>query len=117
MATRTTPASPAAEFSIPVHDLDAGGRDFQLPVRSAWLRGVLEGTDVGGSTKDGELRVRLSKSGTDVVLLGSVAAEMLVPCSRCLELTPVAVREDFSLLAIPAPVSRSGRKSRGGKSG
>src|ERR1700678_4143080 len=97
MATRTTP-TPAPEFSIPVHDLDAGGRDFCLPIRAAWLRGVLESTDIGASAKDGELRLRLSKSGTDVVLRGSLAAEMMVPCSRCLEPTPVAVREDLSLL-------------------
>jgi uncharacterized protein len=113
---RTAPPAPAFEFSIPVHDLDAGGRDFHLPVRAAWLRGVLEGTDVGGSTKDGELRVRLSKSGNDVVLLGSVAAEMTVPCSRCLEPTPVTVHEDFSLLAVPSPSSRPAHKSRAGRS-
>src|ERR1700723_1319016 len=119
MATRTTPAPPAAEFSIPVHDLDAGGRDYELPIRAPWLRGVLEDTDVGASAQDGVLRVRLSKSGTDVVLLGSLAAEMTVPCSRCLEPTPVTVREDFSLLAVPASPSRAahGSRTRTGKAG
>jgi uncharacterized protein len=117
MATRTTP-TPTAEFSIPVRDLDAGGRDYQLPIRAAWLRGVLEDTDVGASAQDGELRVRLSKSGNDVVLLGSLAAEMTVPCSRCLEPTPVSIREDFSILAVPASPSRAahGSRTRGGKS-
>jgi uncharacterized protein len=108
MAIRTPSPLPAAEFSIPVHDLDAGGREFMLPVRAAWLRGVLEDTDIGPSTKDGELRVRLSKSGADVVLRGSVAAEITVPCSRCLEPTPVTVKEELSLLAVPASPSRPG---------
>jgi uncharacterized protein len=111
MATRTT--TPAAEFSIPVHDLDAGGRDFQLPVRAAWLRGVLEGTDVGATSTGGELRVRLSKSGSDVVLLGSLDAEMTVACSRCLEPTPVRVHEDFSVLAVPASPARTAHAQRG----
>ena len=108
MAIRTNTPLPAAEFSIPVHDLDAGGREFRLPVRAAWLRGVLEETDVGPSTQDGELLVRLSKSGSDVVLRGWVAAEIMVPCSRCLEPTPVAVKEELSLLAVPASPSRPG---------
>jgi uncharacterized protein len=112
MAMRTTTPLPAAEFSIPVHDLDAGGREFKLPVRAAWLRGVLEDTDIGPSTQDGELRVRLSKSGGDVVLRGSVAAEIMVPCSRCLEPTPVAVTEELSLLAVPASPSRPGPRPR-----
>jgi DUF177 domain-containing protein len=76
------------------------------------LRGVLEDTDVGPSTTDGELRVRLSKSGGDVVLRGSVAAEIMVPCSRCLEPTPVAVKEELSLLAVPASPSRPGKRPR-----
>ncbi len=113
MATRTTAPSPAFEFSIPVHDLDAGGRDFDLPVRAAWLRGVLEGTDVQASTKDGELHLRLSKSGSDVVLRGSISAEMTVPCSRCLEPTPVAVEASLSLLAVPGPSPRSARGPKG----
>ena len=113
MAMRTSTPLPAAEFSIPVHDLDAGGREFNLPVRAAWLRGVLEDTDIGASTKDGELRLRLSKSGSDVVVRGSVAAEIMVPCSRCLEPTPVAVKEELSLLAVPASPSRPAHGPRG----
>jgi uncharacterized protein len=115
---RTNPPTPSpAEFSIPVRDLDAGGREFHLPIRAAWLRGVLEGTDVGASSKDGELRVRLSKSGNDVVIRGSLAAEMTVPCSRCLEPTPVSVNEELSLLAVPgaparAPASKGASKGR-----
>jgi uncharacterized protein len=89
------------EFSFPVNDLDAGGKAVRMPIRAAWLRGVLEGTDIGASAKDGELDVRLSKSGTDVVVRGTLSAELLVPCSRCLEPAVVSVREDVSVLAVP----------------
>ncbi len=95
-----------------MHDLDAGGREFSLPVRAAWLRGVLEETDVSASTGDGELEIRLSKSGNDVVVRGSLSAELKVPCSRCLELTPVTVREDLSILAVALPSARPTRASR-----
>jgi uncharacterized protein len=107
---------PTPEFSIPVHDLDAGGREFHFPIRAAWLRGVLEETDVSASSGDGELDIRLSKTGNDVVVRGSLAAELMVPCSRCLEPTPVAVREELSVLAVAIPAARptrSGRAARG----
>ena len=81
-----TPASKSThEFSFPVHDLDVSGRRFRLPVRSTWLHGVLEGTEIGASGRDGDLDLRLSRSGSDVVVRGTLAADLLVQCSRCLE--------------------------------
>jgi uncharacterized protein len=99
------------EFSIPTSELDAGGKSFRFPVRAAWLRGALEGTDIGASERDGELELRLSKSGTDVVLRGSLSAELVVPCSRCLEPSVVPVREALSALAVPG---RPVRKEKDG---
>jgi uncharacterized protein len=90
-----------AEFSFPVSDLDPGGKHFQLPIRAAWLRGALESTEVGASERDGELDVRLSKSGNDVVVHGTIAADLVVPCSRCLEPAKVPVREEIGVLAVP----------------
>jgi uncharacterized protein len=91
------------EFSIPVHDLDAAGRAVRLPVRAAWLRSVLEGTDVGPADHDGALDLRVSKSGNDVVVRGTLEAELTVPCARCLEPARVQVREEISALAVPGP--------------
>jgi len=105
------------EFSFPVGDLDAAGKHFQRPLRAPWLRGVLEGTAIGPSEQDGELDVRLSKSGTDVVVRGTLAAELVVPCSRCLEPTVIPVREEVSVLAVPSSVpaaaGKGGRAGRG----
>ncbi len=90
------------EFSIPVHDLDAAGKEFLFPVRAAWIRGALEATSVSPAPTDGELAVRVSKSGTDVVVRAKLRAELTVPCARCLEPAPVSVREDLSALAVEA---------------
>jgi uncharacterized protein len=89
------------EFSFPTSNLDAAGKAFHLPIRTGWLRGVLEGTAIQPSEHDGELDVRLSRSGSDVVIRGTLAATLVVPCSRCLEPAPVAVREEVSVLAVP----------------
>jgi uncharacterized protein len=94
------------EFAIPVRDLDAAGKPFRFPVRAAWLRGALEGTSVGAADTDGALELRLSKSGTDVVVRGSLQAQVTAPCARCLEPAPVAVNEAISALAVPATAHR-----------
>src|SRR5437868_10119069 len=88
------------EFSVPIHDLDAGGREFRFPVRAAWLRGALEGTGVTPGDRDGEVAVRLSKSGNDVVVRGKLRAELRVPCARCLEPAAILVDEELSALAV-----------------
>jgi uncharacterized protein len=89
------------EYAIPVRDLDAAGKPFRFPVRAAWIRSVLEGTDVTAAGDDGRLELRLSKSGNDVVIRGSLQADLAVPCARCLEPAPVHVAEDLSALAVP----------------
>jgi uncharacterized protein len=100
------------ELSLSVHDLDAAGRSFRLPVRAAWIRGVMEATEVGPGLADGQLDLRLSKSGTDVVVRGTLLAELTVPCARCLEPAKIRVEENLSALAV-ATASARGRKAGG----
>jgi uncharacterized protein len=95
------PKSP--EFSIAARDLDAAGRSLRFVVRASWIRGALEGTDVGAAGPDGELEIRASKSGTDVVVRGMLRAELTAPCARCLEPAHVSVKEPISALVVPAP--------------
>jgi uncharacterized protein len=90
------------EFSIPVRDLDAGGKHVCFAVRASWLRGALEATDVQPTGADGELDLRVSKSGTDVVVRGTVTAQLSVACSRCLQPAHVVVREPLSALVVLA---------------
>ncbi len=93
----------AHEFSIPVADLDAGGRSIAFPVRAAWLRGALEDTEASAAGTDGSLDVRISKSGTDIVVRGQLKAELAVSCARCLG--PVTLHVDHPLTALMVPAS------------
>lgn len=95
------------EFAIPVLDLDAGGKSFRFPIRAAWVRSVLEGTDVAPGGTDGELDLRLSKSGPDVVVRGSLRAQVTVPCGRCLEQAVIRIQEELGALAVPASSLRA----------
>jgi len=97
---------PEHEFAIPVSNLDAGGQAFAFPVRAAWIRGALEDSNVEPAGTDGKLEIRLSKSGTDVVVRGSIRADLIVPCGRCLEPARVTVAETISTLAVPHAAMR-----------
>src|SRR5436309_8214574 len=97
----------ARELHIPVTDLDAGGRSYRFVLRSAWIRGLLEGHEASASDRDGELAVRASKSGHDVVVHGTLDAELRVPCARCTEPFAQPIHADVSVLFVPASKVRT----------
>jgi uncharacterized protein len=107
----------ASDFVIPVHDLDAAGRPVCLPIRVSWMRGAFEETDVNPADADGRLELRVSKSGADVIVRGTVDAAVLVACSRCLEPARVAVHEDISALAVQSSINDRTREHAGARGG
>lgn len=71
-------------FVVPVHDLDAAGRQYSFTVPVGWLRGALDGCEIQPQGRDATLSVLLSKSGTDVIVRGSMQPALVVSCARCL---------------------------------
>ncbi len=92
----------AHEYSIPVSELDAGGKAYRFAVRPEWVRGAFEGHEATTSGSEGALEVRASKSGADVVIHGSLDAELTVPCARCLEPAKLPIHTEISVLFVPA---------------
>jgi uncharacterized protein len=88
-------------FTVAASELDAGGKAFEMPVPHAWLVTAFEESDAK-PVGDGLVDMRLSKSGTDVVVHGHVKAEVELPCSRCLEPVRVALHPEISVLLVPA---------------
>jgi uncharacterized protein len=95
------------EFTIPITDLDAGGREYTFPVRAAWIRGALEGCEVTAAGSDGVLDVRASKSGVDVVVHGHLKADLRATCARCLAETTLHVDSPITALLVPASDARA----------
>ena len=102
----------AHEYTISVSDLDAGGKQFRFALRASWVRGALEGHEATSSGADGALVVRASKSGNDVVVHGTLDAELTVPCARCLEPTNLSVHSDLSVLYVPSATLRNDGSER-----
>ncbi|WP_394826968.1 YceD family protein [Pendulispora albinea] len=88
-------------------ELDTAGKEYHFPVRVSWVRGVLEGNEAGPVGEDGKLDVRLSRSGTDVVVLGRLQFELVAPCARCLEPARIPIDEKLSFLMVPAARSKA----------
>jgi uncharacterized protein len=94
------------ELTIPVSTLDAGGKAFHFPLRSAWLRTVLEDSGVGvgedPAEEAGTLELRASRSGNDIVLHGRLLATLFTECARCTQPAIVHVDQPVTTLAVPA---------------
>jgi uncharacterized protein len=103
----------APEFSVATRDLDAAGKSLHFVIRASWVRGALEGTDVSAGNADGALDVRVSKTGNDVVVRGTLSGELIVPCARCLEPARVSVKEPLSALFVPSGALREASGSHG----
>lgn len=90
------------EFSIPVSELDAGGKEYAFSVRPSWVKRALDDHEAKASEREGTVVVRASKSGHDVVVDGKLDAELKVPCARCLEPFSLPIHSDLRVLYTPA---------------
>lgn len=88
------------EFFLSAGDLDAGGRSYLFPVRATWVRAALEDHEATAGDLEGRLEVRASKSGSDVVVHGTLQAVLSVPCARCLQPVAIEIDEPVSLLVV-----------------
>jgi uncharacterized protein len=101
------PAKPS--FVVSASELDAGGKEYARDIPNAWLKNAFEESDAT-PLGDGEIAVRLSKSGTDVVVHGRAKAEVELPCARCLEPVKVTLLPEISVLMVPASKVRHERE-------
>lgn len=91
----------AHEFEIPLSEIDAGGKDYHLVLRAAWIRSVLEDADATTNGTDGVLDVRISKSDNDVAVQGRVQAQLEAVCGRCLQPAYVSIDQKVAALFVP----------------
>jgi uncharacterized metal-binding protein YceD (DUF177 family) len=92
------------ELVVPVADLERGPKHVEFALSEAWLRRALEGTDAV-VIAPGKLDVTLSKNGTDVLVRGSIHADLTLPCVVTLDPVPVPVRTEILLMLSPKSAS------------
>ena len=89
------------------------------PLPPRWLAGVLAGTEVTvPESAGGKLDARFTLSGRNVLVRGSVRAELEMPCARCLAPAPVVIDGELTLLLVPVDETTAkehvGRKLKSG---
>ena len=104
--------APRPAFVVPVHDLDVVGRDVRAPLTKAWLEAALEGSELRPAGPDGWIDLHVSKTGYEVLVRGTVHAEFLVDCARCLE--PVQMGGDLELTLLLYPAKKAPQHLRKG---
>lgn len=97
----TAPPSVAHEFEIPLSEVDAGGKEYHLVLRAAWIRSVLEGADATTDGSDGAIDVRVSKSDNDVAVHGRLKAKLEAECGRCLKPAHITIDQELTALFVP----------------
>ncbi len=90
-----------AEFEIKIAELDAGSREYDFPIRAAWL--IAELPDLPAdqhalAETDGTLHIIADKTGEDVLVRGNARATLWVPCGRCLG--PACVTCDAAIAVL-----------------
>jgi uncharacterized protein len=89
-------------LSVTAHDIDAAGLTLDAELPAAWLDAELADASVTVQ-QPGQVHVRLSRTGDDVIVRGRVRAAFTVPCARCTQPAAVAVDTELTLLLQPAP--------------
>jgi uncharacterized protein len=102
-------------FSVPVRDLERSDQHRSWEVPAAWLDSALADSDARSDGSAGRLELYLKKSAGEVLVKGSVKANVVMPCARTLE--PVNVALDAPILLLlerraPAPGARPERNPR-----
>jgi uncharacterized protein len=101
-------------ISVSAHDIDAAGLALDAELPAGWLDAELSDASISAGAA-GHVRVRLSRSGDDIVVRGHVRATFTVPCARCTQPAAVAVDTELSLLLQPAPKALLPSKGKGKK--
>ena len=91
------------ELVLQVQDIDERGKDYDFELTPGWLDAALSETALKRDPqgRQGHLHVHVQRNGAEILVNGSVSAELLVECGRCLKDTPLAVRADIAALMSP----------------
>jgi uncharacterized protein len=101
-----------AAFVLNVHDIGDSGKDYTFELSSAWAADALRDTGLAAAAASvGTLEVHASRSGTDILVQGSLRAQLTAECGRCLGPATVTVSTPIATLFSPRGEGRPARQS------
>jgi uncharacterized metal-binding protein YceD (DUF177 family) len=100
--------------TIHLRDIPESGLDLEPAVSASWLREALSGTEVEPAADPaGTLRLRLDRSGDDVVLNIRGSVRVRATCVRCLDAIELELPCTTALLLEPS--SKGSRAAKHGE--
>lgn len=100
-----------AALVIPIHDLDAFGKDFVFVLDESWLRQAFAESGVqGDATKRATVEVHAQRNGREILVHGRAHAWLITECVRCLKGLPVEVECELAALYAPSEGQAHGRR-------
>ena len=91
-----------AAFVIHLHEVEAkGSKRYAFDIAEQWLGDELSDTEFRPGSAPGHLRVDARKTGPDLLLQLTLAAQVKAACSRCNEPTEVKIDHEFTHLLSP----------------
>ncbi len=88
-------------FVLQIQDLDEVGRDTSFPIRPDWLETALAETELKPAGREGRLDVHAQRNALDVLIQGTLQAQLAAVCARCLGDVPIDV--DLPVTALYSP--------------
>lgn len=77
-----------SEFVLKVKEIDdaEGGKDYSFRLEESWVREALAGSDLRFDPEAalGTFQLHAQRSGSDILVQGTVQTRVLTDCSRCL---------------------------------
>lgn len=107
-------ASRSSQFVVPLRDLDDGPKTLRGEIGVEWLGHALQGTEATPTGEKGSVDLELSKSGQQVLVRGTVAVAVTVPCARTLAPIDLQLKPEILLLLrrVDPPPNRAQATSR-----
>lgn len=96
-----------AEFTLSLAEIEAqGSKQYAFEVPKEWLCKALEDTEFEAGDQKGSLEVSAQQTGDDLLVQGTLATSIVVPCSRCNEPVPWPVQVRLTHVLSPLPETR-----------
>ncbi|MBO4369110.1 MAG: DUF177 domain-containing protein, partial [Desulfovibrio sp.] len=80
---------------IPLNDIPANGRDIAVTEKDLWLHGIKEFSMSCQVDEPLTANVSLLPLEGGILVRGTLQGKVLVPCTRCAEITTIAIDSPF----------------------
>ena len=88
-------------LTLRLKDITPEAKEQSFALAAGWFEEAMEGIEGDWEGASGDVRVSVTRRGTEVLARGEVWAHFSVPCARCLQEAVIDVRSPFVTNFVP----------------